>query len=201
MLVFRPFQAVVGNENLKYSWHYDTRNSTPSRPGVNWNLPFAKACLESHWDSFCPKPCGSLWFSIYVIFQVGLLSHVNVEEHPNLTILRKSSEEWSVFAKVMSISSSSIFHCLTLNKITTLLHGRIWFIIISTLYARINLPDLPPLKLPPEDLIIRWANHHLRHTDYRGPGMRDFDSSLKVRNNLWKNRNQIFAEIHHVRTL
>lgn len=69
---------------------------------------------------------------LWQIIKVGLLSHVNVEEHPNLTILRKSSEEWSVF-----------------------------------------------VKLPPEELIMRWVNHHLRHTNYRGPEMRDFDSSLK----------------------
>ncbi|XP_078372345.1 uncharacterized protein LOC144656011 isoform X2 [Oculina patagonica] len=64
--------------------------------------------------------------------KVGLLSHVNVEEHPNITILRKSNEDWAVF-----------------------------------------------VKLPPEVLLIRWVNHHLRHSKYRGPEMRDFDSSLK----------------------
>jgi len=58
------------------------------------------------------------------------------------------------------------------------------------------------LKLLPEELIIRWVNHHLRHTNYRGPEMRNFDSSLRVRSNLWKkNRTQIFTEIHHAKIL
>lgn len=69
---------------------------------------------------------------LWQIIKIGLLSHVNIEDHPNLTILRKSSEDWSVFVKLL-----------------------------------------------PEELIIRWVNHHLRHTNYRGPEMRNFDSSLR----------------------
>ena len=35
-------------------------------------------------------------------------------------------------------------------------------------------------QLPPEEPLIRWVNHHLRHSNYRGPEMKNFDSSLKV---------------------
>lgn len=69
-----------------------------------------------------------------------MLSHVNVEEHPNLTILRKSSEDWSVFVKVMSISFL-FFTALRLKKNTTLLHGRFCFNIISILCTKINQTD------------------------------------------------------------
>ena len=36
------------------------------------------------------------------IFQADLLSHVSVEEHPKLAMLRKTDEDWAVFAKVAS---------------------------------------------------------------------------------------------------
>jgi len=34
------------------------------------------------------------------LFQVGLLSQVNIEEQPKLALLRKSEEDWEEFAKV-----------------------------------------------------------------------------------------------------
>ena len=34
------------------------------------------------------------------LFQVGLLSQVNIEEQPKLALLRKSEEDWAEFSKV-----------------------------------------------------------------------------------------------------
>lgn len=66
------------------------------------------------------------------IFQVGLLSHVNVEEHPNLTILCKSSEDWSVFVKVVLMFFFLLSPCIGHKlKKTIVLHGGICFIILS----------------------------------------------------------------------
>jgi len=78
-------------------------------------------------------------FKLCKIFQIGLLSRVNVEEHLNLTILRRSSEDWSVFVKVMSVLFS-VFTTLGQNKNTgtTLLHGRFCFNIICILCTKID---------------------------------------------------------------
>ena len=74
------------------------------------------------------------------IFQIGLLSHVNIEEHPNVTILRKSSEDWSLFVKVMLISFL-FFPAPRLNKNTTLLHYNMYSLHTKSL-AKIKHLDL-----------------------------------------------------------
>ena len=54
------------------------------------------------------------------LFQVGLLSQVNIEEQPKLALLRKSEEDWAEFAKV-SITVSLLllqFLSLTLSQST-----------------------------------------------------------------------------------
>ena len=45
--------------------------------------------------------CVKLWVTVYLfLFQVGLLSQVNIEEQPKLALLRKSEEDWAEFSKV-----------------------------------------------------------------------------------------------------
>lgn len=49
------------------------------------------------------------------LFQVGLLSQVNIEEQPKLALLRKSEEDWAEFAKVTITVSLKLLLFLSLS--------------------------------------------------------------------------------------
>ena len=49
------------------------------------------------------------------LFQVGLLSQVNIEEQPKLALLRKFEEDWAEFAKVTITVSLPLLLSLSLS--------------------------------------------------------------------------------------